>query len=181
LLEILADGSAASCEQALRVLGDMCDRAEEMGAPYAEDGTSRSPLNTEYDDFKIDKDRKALRPEILPVSLTASGRRILAAQYSPDQTTFALVIEACVACRQPSKALEAFAQMERWGLRPDRRVYAALIQAFGINGGSGGDERVRDVASALGVFDEMRKNFAPDVGETERFQNESEYNIDFII
>jgi len=49
--------------------------------------------------------------------------------------------------------------MEEQGLRADRRVYAALIRAFGQRG---------DVPSALGVFDEMRRAFSPDVANLMR-------------
>ena len=49
--------------------------------------------------------------------------------------------------------------MEEQGLRADRRVYAALIRAFGQRG---------DVPSARGVFDEMRRAFSPDVANLMR-------------
>jgi pentatricopeptide repeat protein len=134
LLEILRDAAAA--EEAMAVLTDMCDRARETEAA-ADKRPAFSAL-----------------PEALPLTLTQSGRYLLGAQYAPSKSTFALVIEACVKAKNADLALKAFSQMERWGLYPDRRVYAALISAFGVR---------RDVASALGVFDEMRRSFTPDV------------------
>lgn len=134
LLEILRDASAA--EEAMVVLTDMCDRARETEAA----------VDT--------KPAFSALPEALPLTLTQSGRYLLGAQYAPSKSTFALVIEACVKANNADLALKAFSQMERWGLYPDRRVYAALISAFGVR---------KDVSSALGVFDEMRRRFAPDV------------------
>ena len=126
----------AAHEEAMKVLRDMCDRAQE---------------------FKGEKqpgDRWKTRLQVLPVTFTASGKLLLADSFSPDQTTFALVMEACIAADDPDNALQVFSQMEAIGLYPDRRVYAALIRSFGLR---------RDVPSALGVFDEMRRNFTPDV------------------
>jgi pentatricopeptide repeat protein len=40
------------------------------------------------------------------------------------------------------------------GISPDRRIYKSLIAIFGIK---------NEVASALGVFDEMRRRFTPDI------------------
>ena len=134
LLEILRDASAA--EDAMLVLTDMCDRARETEAA----------VDT--------KPAFSALPEALPLTLTQSGRYLLGAQYAPSKSTFALVIEACVKANNADLALKAFSQMERWGLYPDRRVYAALISTFGVR---------KDVSSALGVFDEMRKRFTPDV------------------
>ena len=134
LLEILRDSAAA--EEAVAVLDDMCDRARETEAAV----DTRPAFSA--------------LPEALPLTLTQSGRYLLGAQYAPSKSTFALVIEACVKASNADLALKAFSQMERWGLYPDRRVYAALISAFGVR---------KDVSSALGVFDEMRRAFAPDV------------------
>ena len=134
LLEILRD--AAVAEEAMAVLSDMCDRARETEAAV----DTRPAFSA--------------LPEALPLTITQSGRYLLGAQYAPSKSTFALVIEACVKASKADLALQAFSQMERWGLAPDRRVYAALISAFGVK---------KDVSSALGVFDEMRKAFAPDV------------------
>ena len=44
---------------------------------------------------------------------------------------FALVIEICVAAGRHNAALSVLARMERMGLQPDRRIYAALIRSFG--------------------------------------------------
>ena len=134
LLEILRDSAAA--EEAMMVLTDMCDRARETEA-----AVDKKPAFSAL-------------PEALPLTLTQSGRFLLGAQYSPSKSTFALVIEACVKAKNADLALKAFSQMERWGLLPDRRVYAALISAFGVR---------KDVQSALGVFDEMRRRYTPDV------------------
>ena len=134
LLEILRDAAAA--EDALAVLDDMCDRARETEAAVDS------------------KPAFSALPEALPLTLTQSGRFLLGAQYAPSKSTFALVIEACVKAGNADLALTTFSRMERWGLYPDRRVYAALISAFGVR---------KDVSSALGVFDEMRRAFAPDV------------------
>ena len=134
LLEILRDAAAA--EEAMAVLSDMCDRARETEAAV----DTRPAFSA--------------LPEALPLTITQSGRYLLGAQYAPSKSTFALVIEACVKASKADLALQAFSQMERWGLSPDRRVYAALISVFGVK---------KDVSSALGVFDEMRKAFAPDV------------------
>jgi len=90
------------------------------------------------------------------------------ASLKVDETAFALTLEACVgtstssrfdedipeeATRRADKALSLFSTMERLNLQPDRRIYAALIRAFGLRG---------DVPSALGVFDEAVSKFAPD-------------------
>ena len=90
----------------------------------------------------------------MPVSLTISGQYLLHSHSVPDSVMFALVIEACNEANQPKLALEVFRSLEKYGLVPDRRIYSSLIKSFGIYG---------DVASALGVFEEMRSMFVPDV------------------
>ncbi len=90
----------------------------------------------------------------MPVSLTISGQYLLYSHSVPDNTMFALVIEACNEANKPKQALEVFSSFEKYGLVPDRRIYSSLIKSFGIYG---------DVASALGVFEEMRGKFVPDV------------------
>jgi pentatricopeptide repeat protein len=90
----------------------------------------------------------------MPVSLTISGQYLLYSNSVPDNTMFALVVEACNEANQPKLALEVFSSMEKFGLQPDRRIYSSLIRSFGIHG---------DVASALGVFEEMKSKFIPDV------------------
>ena len=82
-----------------------------------------------------------------------------AAPLRAGQTTFALVMEACLAAGDADAALQTFSRMEEHGLRADRRVYAALVRAFGQR---------RDVPSALGVFDEMRRALSPDVANLMR-------------
>ena len=74
-----------------------------------------------------------------------------------DQSMFAVVIESCVDEGRLDGVLDLVRKMEiQLDLSPDRRIYASLIRAFGQNG---------DVASALGVFQEMRKLgcYVPDV------------------
>jgi len=97
---------------------------------------------------------------------SSSGSRLVTeALFLPDATAFALVLEACVSVSSPASpsasssasesasaahrselALRVFSDLEKQhGLAPDRRIYAALTQAFSLRG---------DVPSALGVFDE---------------------------
>lgn len=103
-------------------------------------------------------------------------------QLLPDRASFALVIEACLRDSEqpadnsgsssssssssessnppPPNRLPVILNLVRimetdFGLRPDRRIYAALIRAFGQRG---------DASSALGVFQEMRQYYFPDVG-----------------
>lgn len=92
--------------------------------------------------------------KVIPMSLTASGRSLLMSQFSPDCQIYALVIESCVDSARLDLALDLVAQLENWGLKPDRRIYSALIRGFGSHG---------DVLSALGVFQEMRQHYFPDV------------------
>ena len=91
---------------------------------------------------------------------SSSSRLVTEALFCPDATAFSLVLEACVfsststsasdsalasAAHRSELALRVFSDLEKHGLAPDRRIYAALTQAFSLRG---------DVPSALGVFDE---------------------------
>ena len=143
LLELLRD--AGKHAEAQAVLADMCQWSEKdpSKAPAALSASTLHPS----------------RP-VLPVSLTSSSRFTLAAQYAPDATAFALVMEAVVdskalpAEQAADQALETFAEMERWGISPNRRIFASLIKAFALRG---------DIPSALGVFEEGLQSHAPDV------------------
>lgn len=135
VVAVLPAAALTDHEEAAKVLADMCDRASDFL-----DGTQATIRRS--------------KPQFLPVTFTNSGKLLLAQSFSPDQTTFALVMEACINAGDADSALQTFSRMEAFGLQPDRRVYAALIRSFGLR---------RDVPSALGVFDEMRRNFAPDV------------------
>lgn len=117
-----------------------------------------------------------------PSSNGSSSESLLASpQLLPDRASFALVIEACLRDSEhpadssssrdvssspqlppspPPNRLPVILNLVRtmetdFGLRPDRRIYAALIRAFGQRG---------DASSALGVFQEMRQYYFPDVG-----------------
>ena len=74
--------------------------------------------------------------------------------YGPNVEAYVLVIEACIKAGKPHEGFQVFTEMERIGIAPDRRIYSLLIRLFGDLG---------DVSSALGVFDEMRSNFATDI------------------
>lgn len=74
-----------------------------------------------------------------------------------DHALVAPVIEVCVEAARLDLALALVHKMEvELDLSPDRRIYSLMIRAFGERG---------DVASALGVFEEMRRSgcFVPDV------------------
>ena len=158
LLELLRDcGRHAECRAVLADMCRWCDKNPAV-APAAAVASTMRPSTP-----------------VLPLSLTSSSRFTLAALYAPDVTTFALVMEAIVGSpgstssstsstsstsssskrsdgsaelsplEAADQALEIFAEMERWGLAPDRRIYASLIRAFSLRG---------DIPSALGVFEE---------------------------
>jgi pentatricopeptide repeat protein len=90
---------------------------------------------------------------VTPVTLTVSGKQLLSQQLNPDIEDYALVIEACVYANQSDMALDILSMMERGGITPDRRIYSAMIQAFGLR---------QDIPSALGVFEELKTKFIPD-------------------
>lgn len=107
----------------------------------------------------------------LSIGYSNTGHELLSKQYAPDGHAFVLAMEACLnldavadadedtRVRELSKraevAIDMFNKMEQSGIVPDRRTYAALIKVFGL--------LQSDVASALGVFDELRSKFVPDV------------------
>lgn len=107
----------------------------------------------------------------LSIGFTDSGHDLLRKQYAPDRLAFVLAMEACLnldaikdydedsrereLAKRAEMAIDMFNQMEQSGIVPDRRTYAALIKVFGL--------LQNDVASALGVFDELRSKFVPDV------------------
>lgn len=158
---------------AVKVLQDVFARALDQGPVPKKKAPPLKPLKKKRPSMEVEKEEE--KEVILPVSqLVASGRQILQAQFSPDPSVFALVIETCL--QQPipesptgltkeqmmekdseqklSLVLQLMQLMEEWGLKPDRRVYGSLIRAFGEN---------NDVLGALGVFQEMRGFFVPDV------------------
>jgi pentatricopeptide repeat protein len=134
---------------------------------------ARKAMQRQQMELNIDKKRqisKALESttaanqtkfKVTPIShsLTASGRYLLSTQYMPDSDTFALVVEACLVANRPSVALKLFNEMEKVGITPNRRIYSALIQAFGM---------MNDISSALGVFEEMRRHISPDINSLQR-------------
>ena len=139
VLEALRDEKKGSI--AVAVLRDMCQRAKLV----KERSIRERPLDERTNISSEEKKKLTFES----VALTISGRDILTALQAPDVTAFALTIEACVASNMTASALTVLTEMEQWGLYPDRRVYTALMRAFGQRG---------DVGSALGVFQEMWVN-----------------------
>jgi len=72
-------------EKAIEILDDMCKRAT-----YADAFKSVSVPN------EVKKTMSELDVQPMSIALTPSAELVLAMQYEPDTTTFALVIEACV-------------------------------------------------------------------------------------
>ena len=109
------------------------------------------------------------KPPPRPSNSSFNESLLKSPQLLPDRASFALVIEACLRDSEqsadsssppPPNPLPVVLNLVRimetdFGLRPDRRIYAALIRAFGQRG---------DASSALGVFQEMRQYYFPDVG-----------------
>jgi pentatricopeptide repeat protein len=106
LLEILRDNKMY--EKSIEILNDICKRAT-----YAKlfSGSSPEQLKKSIDDLDV-------KP--MSVALTPSGEFVLSMQYEPDQTTYALVIEACIESSKADLAMDVYNLMETWGLKPDR-------------------------------------------------------------
>jgi pentatricopeptide repeat protein len=72
----------------------------------------------------------------------------------PDLSTYGIVLETCILAGKVDESLMVFKMLEENNFEPDRRIYAALIRLFSITD---------DMANALGVFEEMRMKYVPDV------------------
>jgi hypothetical protein len=111
--------------------------------------------------------KKGVSVVSLALGVSSAADDLLSKLYRPDRSAFVLAIEACLSgvdttaggeedlASRARVALELFSKMEAAGISPDRRCYAALIKVFGL--------LQNDVASALGVFEEMRRKYVPDV------------------
>ena len=104
LLEILRDNKMY--EKSIEVLDDMCKRAT-----YAKLFRDSSADELKMADIDI-------KP--MSIALTPSAEFVLSMQYEPDETTFSLVIEACIAAEKGDLAMEVYSLLETWGLKPNR-------------------------------------------------------------
>jgi pentatricopeptide repeat protein len=113
LLEILRDNKMY--EKSIEILNDICKRAT-----YAKlfSGSSPEKLKESIEDLDV-------KP--MSVALTPSGEFVLSMQYEPDQTTYALVLEACVEASKADLAMDVYNLMETWGLKPDRLAIKLLL------------------------------------------------------
>ena len=85
----------------------------------------------------------------------SAGRQFLLLAARPDCRAFAVAMEACITQGDSDSAFKVFQLMERMSISPSRRIYAALIRAFGLRG---------DIYSSIGVFKELIQKFVfPDV------------------
>ena len=89
----------------------------------------------------------------------ASDTTLLSSHFKADENIYSLVMEACIIANKPECGLKIFLDMEKHGLRANRRIYSLLIRIFG---------QLEDVNSALGVFDEMKNSLQPDVETLQR-------------
>ena len=78
------------------------------------------------------------------------GESFLRAAARPDVRAFAIAMEACLAKEDSETAFRVFQLMEKVEISPSRRIYSALIRAFGLRG---------DIYSSIGVFNEMIRKF----------------------
>jgi hypothetical protein len=150
LLEILRD--VGDYKTANEVVSDMLER---------------SILSKKNVPIITQSGKKGVSVVSLALGVSSTADDLLSKLYRPDRSAFVLAIEACLSAvdttaggeielaNRAQVALELFSKMEAAGISPDRRCYAALIKVFGL--------LQNDVASALGVFEEMRRKYLPDV------------------
>ena len=85
-----------------------------------------------------------------PGEKLTSGERFLYSAAMLEARAFAIAMEACLAKDDSEAAFRVFQLMEKMKTSPSRRIYSALIRAFGLRG---------DIYSSIGVFNEMTRRF----------------------